>query len=135
MGRRKPRGKGALVSNAGDKEQVRRAAKSEKQRRAEQLNDLHAVLQTAEGRRLLWRYIKRCGVWEPSFRENPLVMAKNEGERGIGLMLVGECEEADPEAMAKMRAEAVQEQQFEIPPEPEKGGEGKVKTEKDGEEE
>ena len=69
-----------------------RRKKAEKVRRR-QMDDLRAILGTAEGRRLINRIFERAHIFHTSFTGNSHTYL-NEGERNIGLWLISECEEA-----------------------------------------
>lgn len=90
-----------LVRNAGDPRQVRRAGKTEHLRRQDELNDLRAVLATAEGRRLLWRVLGHCGcfgsVWHPS-----ALIHYNSGRQDVGHWLQAEINAASRSQFFRM---------------------------------
>lgn len=110
----------SLVKNASDEKQVKHASKMQRLNRETELSDLRVVLATPEGRRLYWRLMCRCrifeSIWDPSAR-----IHYNAGVQDIGHFLLAEQMEADPAAYMKM----VQEHQ----PQPET----KEKGESDGE--
>jgi hypothetical protein len=87
--------------NAGDKKQIKDARKKERRRRRQQLEDLQAVLKTDEGQRVLWRFLKKCGVfesiWEPSAR-----IHFKAGQQDLGHFMQGEILTADQEAYFEM---------------------------------
>lgn len=95
----------ALVGNAADKEQVRRAGRKVRDQRAEELADLRAVLRLPEGRRVLTRWIDRLRpqdrLWEPS-----ALLQYKAGQHDVAVMLLNEIDEADPDAQLVMRTEA-----------------------------
>lgn len=92
----------ALVGNAADKEQTEKADWKATDLRKRQLEDLRAVLEGSFGRRFVWRYLGLCGVFHSSFAVNAEQTAFNEGQRNIGLQLLADVNEADPDAYAKM---------------------------------
>jgi hypothetical protein len=92
--------------NTANSSSVRRARKSEKIRRDEELEDLRIVMKTKPGRRLLWRMFGECGIFSSSFTKDPHTTNFNEGKRSIGLFLLTEVGEADPKAMSVMMTEA-----------------------------
>lgn len=98
----------ALVKNAADPEQVKQAAQKEKTGRARDLNDLRAVLAMREGRRYTWRQLSDCGVFRSSFTGNSTTFF-NEGRRDVGLRLLADVMEAQPEAFLLMQQEAKHE--------------------------
>ncbi len=87
-----------LVSNAGDKKQVRNAKQREK-RDSEQFSlDMNAVLKSPAGRAVLWRMLEHCGafksVWSPS-----ALIHYNSGKQDVGHWLLAEINDADPDAL------------------------------------
>ena len=75
----------ALVRNAGDRKQVKRAAKTERQTAVEEAGHLESVLTTYDGRALLWRILGHAGVYEQSYRgEATHETSFQEGKRSVG---------------------------------------------------
>ena len=98
-------GEGALVKNAADPEQVRKAGKKVKTREENETLDLEAILNTPHGRRFVWKILKRCRMYSDNFSSDALVMAQNEGMRKIGLILAEDIEKVDPSAILNMGVE------------------------------
>lgn len=96
-----------LVPNASSLAHITRAQDLEQHLRAQQLADVHAVLATAPGRRLLWRLlVEEGGLFRQTFREGHAdTSAFYEGKRSIALFLQGEIGAADPQAFETMRRE------------------------------
>ena len=69
------------------------------------LEDIRETLKTPQGRRLLWEILSTCGVMSASMSMEPLNMAYREGQRSIGLTLMQDIMEAQPEAYDRMRRE------------------------------
>jgi hypothetical protein len=63
------------------------------------------ILSSRQGRRFLWRYLERCGVFKTSFDGTSRTYF-NEGERNIGLKLLADVNEANIEAYVTMMKEA-----------------------------
>lgn len=105
-----PSGAPALVTNAGDKGQVQKAAENEKAGRQRDLNDLLWVLSDRRGRRFIWRLLAKCGVFKSSFTGNSTTFF-NEGQREIGLWATADIMEARPEAYVEMIQEEKKENQ------------------------
>lgn len=101
--------KDALVGNAADEEQVAEAQEKELRGRELELEDLRFVLGTPQGRRMIWRYLSRCGVYQTSFSENTNTTYFREGERNIGLVIHAEALEASSDLFLKMMQEAESE--------------------------
>lgn len=95
----------ALVGNAADPKQVKAAARKERIIENEELRDIRFILKSKEGRRFLWRYLSKCGIFKQSFTGNSETFF-NEGKRAIGLMLLTEITEASPDAYVLMMKES-----------------------------
>ena len=63
-------------------------------------------LKTPYGRELFWYLLGDTGVFHSSFSSDPLVMAKREGRREIGLGLLERIENLGPEYLPNMQLEA-----------------------------
>ena len=75
-----------------------KAAADEDKQRARQIeiDDFRWLMKQKQGRRFIWRLLERCGNYRTSFRVNN-EMAFLEGQRNIGLILIGEIHEICPE--------------------------------------
>lgn len=93
--------KDSFVKNAADKKQVASAELKEKDREKQALDDVKFILSTTQGRRFIWRLISLCGVYRSSFTGNSTTFF-NEGGRNIGLQLVADIHNVDPDAYASM---------------------------------
>jgi len=60
----------------------------EQQARLLEQDDLRWLMSDKRGRRIVWRWLERAGVWRLSFNSEALTMAFNEGGRNQGLMLL-----------------------------------------------
>ena len=77
--------------------------------------DLRAVMLTPEGRRFVWDSIDFCGLLAPSYANDPMATAYNEGRRSIGLWLQTRAKTEAPdlyvtafnEYLAEQRAETL----------------------------
>ncbi|CAB4161432.1 hypothetical protein UFOVP728_49 [uncultured Caudovirales phage] len=69
------------------------------------IEDVRWLMSSPRGRRLVWWLLGKCGVNRTSFNNSGSVMAFNEGQRNIGLLLQGEVIEASPEAYMTMLTE------------------------------
>jgi len=94
----------AYVKNAADEAQVKSAKEKEKFGRDLELNDMKLLLGTLFGRRTLWRYLTRCGIYQTSFRTSSEIYYL-EGQRAIGLEILKDIQDAEPEAYIKMMME------------------------------
>lgn len=97
--------KKSLVGNAADRKQVKDAKGKEKLSRERELQDIKQVLSTRNGRRFYWNLLGFCGVFESSFTGNSQTFFL-EGKRTVGLKLLADLNEADPESYLKMMQEA-----------------------------
>jgi hypothetical protein len=80
--------------------------KKEFQRRRErEIDDLQKVLKSPEGRRVIYKILSECGVFKASFSLNSMSTAFNEGKRDIGIMLLKDLDEAEPNAYSQMLKE------------------------------
>jgi len=95
-----------LVRNAADKEQVKGAKRKEKSRRENEVVDTQYILSSFNGRRFLWRYLELCGVFKTSFSPESSQAAFNEGQRNVGLRLLSDINEANPDAYLQMMKES-----------------------------
>jgi hypothetical protein len=71
--------------DAGDEKDVAQAKRKEHNETKQEINDLHAIMDTKAGRRTMWRLLSKCGVYHESFSPDALLMANREGSRKIGL--------------------------------------------------
>lgn len=69
-------------------------------------DDIKWLMGSRRGRRILWRFLDRAGVYRSSFHQNSMTMAFNEGVRNEGLRLVGLIHTAAPEMYATMMKES-----------------------------
>jgi|6_EtaG_2_1085325.scaffolds.fasta_scaffold02539_5 hypothetical protein len=98
----------ALVGNAADPSQVRKAKCDEEFLRDQELSDMRDILRNKEGRRYLLRTLKRCHVYKTSFTGNSTTFF-NEGKRDIGLRILADITEGSPDLYAVMMQEGQEE--------------------------
>lgn len=94
-----------IQTNAANKGQIKQARRKERSLRERELDDVKAVLSTKEGRRVWWKFLDFCGVFRSSFTGNNSTFY-NEGQRNVGLKMLGDMNEAMPDAYALMLKEA-----------------------------
>lgn len=87
--------------NAADPKQVKEAKVSEKEARKQELQDINAILTTVGGRRFFYRYLVACHVFETSMTGSAYTYF-NEGERNVGLRLMADLNDANPEAYSQI---------------------------------
>jgi len=92
------------VLNAADAKQVKEAGKSVKDQRKREIDDIRNVLSGFSGRRFFWRVLSECGLFRISHEigGKPEDTIFREGKRNIGLFLLNDMNEADPDAYLKM---------------------------------
>ena len=99
----------ALVENASSGKQVREARKTERNVRDGQLEDLRVILGMPEGRRVLWRFMEKCGTFRSVFDGHGAKMSFNSGQQDVGHFIQAEIMEARRDAFAQMMDEDQQE--------------------------
>ena len=65
---------------------------------------MRSILATKEGLRFMWRYLSECGIFKTSMTGSSQTFFL-EGRRDIGLRLLTDVNEADPEAYFRMLSE------------------------------
>lgn len=80
---------------------AQRKAQADNARRTH-VEDVKWLMSSPRGRRLVWWLLAKCGVNRTSFNNSGSVMAFNEGQRNIGLVLQAEVLDAAPEAYVTM---------------------------------
>jgi len=93
------------VRNAADPKQVRKASKTEAQQRAEEIGDLRQLLRLAEGRRVLWRLLSHCGVFESTYAIPDSQTFYKAGQQDVGHFIQAEIIRANPDAYVQMMTE------------------------------
>lgn len=94
----------SLVKNAADPTQIKEAGLKEKFGRERELEDVRFLLNTKEGRRFLWRLLSLTGLFQSSFTGNSTTFFK-EGSRNIGLQVLADINDANPEGYLLMLKE------------------------------
>lgn len=96
------------VENVADEEQIKAAKKKERRKNQQQREDVKSILATEFGRRFLWRYMALCNVF--SSLRGPLPdLHYQEGFRQVGLNIMGDIIEANPDALVQMMVAANEE--------------------------
>ena len=60
-------------------------------------SDIRWMMKGPKGRRIIWRLLEQAGVFRSSFNPNSMTMAFQEGQRNMGLRLLGLVHEHCPE--------------------------------------
>ncbi len=97
--------KKALVGNAADEEQVKKASKKEGSEREKELNDLRFVLSTPQGRRVMFNIMAECKTFRSILHPSGSMVYYNAGQQDIGHWLQKEIIEADTDAYLKILKE------------------------------
>lgn len=95
------------MSDIDDPKRIERRRSLDVIQRRRELADVQFVLSSIEGRRLYWRMMVSTGIFKSSFTGNNTTFF-NEGERNVGLRMLNDMNEADPEAYLKCLKEAKQ---------------------------
>ena len=95
----------ALVRNAADPEQVRRAGRQVRDREALLLAALHETLAYESGRIVVAELLNRAGLYGSVYDPSGSLMYFKEGRRNFGLELRALCEQADEAATDLMDRE------------------------------
>lgn len=90
-------------------DKIKEARKKEKLARQLELEEIKWVLSSKGGRKFLWRWLGKCGVYSLSFNQHNSVMSFNEGKRSIGNELMLEINEADSKAFVLMMQENMEQ--------------------------
>lgn len=93
--------KEAVTKNAADEEQVSKARKTEKQKHELELADMRKLLGFPEGRRVLWKYLSACGVFNSIFEQSSKIYY-NAGQQDLGHRIMADIVEADSNALIEM---------------------------------
>lgn len=74
--------------------------------------DLEWLMESAQGRRIVWAQLERCGIFQTSFTSNGSMVMFREGRRDVGLQLMADIQAATPEAFLTMWRENAQIETF-----------------------
>ena len=69
--------------------------------------DLKWLMGSKRGRRIVWRFLDRAGVFRLSFNTNSMTMAFNEGNRNEGLRILAQTHTLCPELYPVMVKEQI----------------------------
>ena len=96
--------KKALVKNAANEKQVKKAEKKEISTRDLELKDLKEVLETPSGRRVMWRVLEKCKVFETIWEASAKIHY-NSGQQDVGHFIMAEIVDADERYLLEMMKE------------------------------
>lgn len=94
-----------LVKNASDPDQVRNASNRLLNGREKELEDIRMILSTVSGRRFIWRYLDKCGLFKTSWHPSAQIHFL-EGKRSVALELMADIVEADQNSFIKLMSES-----------------------------
>lgn len=92
-----------------DAQEVAQAQASQAARlqRDQECDDFKWLMQDRRGRRIAWRLLDKAGVFRTSFvAPNAMQVSFNEGQRNLGLLILGEIQELCPDKYHLMTKEA-----------------------------
>ena len=91
--------------NAADAEKVDAQDRLVRERERLERQDLVSVMSTKIGRRVLWRMLAECRVFESIYETNARIHY-NAGKQDLGHWLMAELMDVDPNAWLVMQSEA-----------------------------
>lgn len=99
----------AVVRNAADHKQVKKAKRTQKEARKQEIADLRYIMETPQGQRFLMRMLSKCrvnqSVWHPS-----AAIHKNAGIQEVGQNLYKDMLTADVDLAVSLVAKEIKEQ-------------------------
>lgn len=96
-----------LDAREADQDEVRQSRQLEELDEAAKVRQLGAILKSEDVRDYLWRLLHSCHVYSSVANANFGTMSLLEGRRQVGLQLLAEICEADPNAEMLMRKKAI----------------------------
>ena len=93
------------MTDTGDVQQVNKKKTKAQLRRMRENEWLKDILSKEGGRDFIWRLLSECGPYKTTFTGEPYGTVLNEGRRQIGIWIITEIFEADPNAYIKMQEE------------------------------
>lgn len=82
-----------MKSDIGNKEKIARN---------QEIDDLKSILATKEGRRVIWRFLERTGIYRNPFSGNQESTAFNCGMLSVGQWVLDECLYANQKATGEL---------------------------------
>lgn len=68
--------------------------------------DMRWLVSSKRGRRMVWRFLERSGVFRLSFNTNAMQMSFNEGHRNFGNAMLADVNRVSPECFSLMMRES-----------------------------
>ncbi len=94
-----------------DEELLAERQEQERQKRQRADDDLAALMMTEHGRRLMWRLLGDCRIFEQSFTGDLAGTSFNEGKRSVGNKWFADVHRVCPDLYLKMAKEAKESNQ------------------------
>lgn len=66
------------------------------------IQDFQWLMSQAQGQRFVWRLLEKAGVYRSTFNSSGSITAFNEGQRAIGLWVMGQIHDHTPDALSVM---------------------------------
>lgn len=85
-----------------------RRENADKLAQAQEERDWKWLMSTKPGRRIVWRLLAECHMFQTTFSPDSATMAFNEGERYAGLRIQGRIDQFCPEQYEAMRRENIE---------------------------
>lgn len=99
----------ALVANAADATQVKKARKTQRRARAQELEDIRDLLKSPGARRFLWRMLKQCRTFESVAGMHDAQTNYNAGRQDVGHFVFAEITAAQPDIVPQLMQQAYKE--------------------------
>jgi len=87
--------------------QNKKLTDEQKKERQKEIEDIRKILKTPEGRRFLWRIWSMAGMFREPFNPNSNNTGYNLGRMSIGRDILGDVNEADYTAFARIQQEYI----------------------------
>ncbi len=94
------------MTDFDDEQLSAEAARQAEIRQQRDIDDIRFVMDSARGRRVVWKVLEQGKVFSSCFAGDPQVTAFNEGQRNLALALFQRVMEHCPEQYLKMAEEA-----------------------------
>lgn len=95
----------AETVNVSDSKQTKGRKKKHELAREGELEDMRVLMKTPSGRRFIWRVLSKCHMFHTTSHHDPTSMAIKSGERDVGLWVLGELTQADPNSYIALHSE------------------------------
>lgn len=94
-----------INQSSQDEQRKQGETKAQLARKTEQ-DDIRWLMKSQRGRRIIWGFLQRAGVFRLSFNTNAMTMAFNEGTKNEGLRLLALVHTVCPDDYTTMTKEA-----------------------------